>query len=226
MGSVRSCKRDPPGSETVDHRRLGIHQEDLHEADAKPLRDSVQRLDEFCPTEVLSNDHVVAAAQVFLGHGDRQRAGQELRLLVLLPPAERHANRVDLEVQCQRVVFGVAGSDGRLPDSRRAVHQDQLRDGSSLGSCPTPSLQFGLMLNSLLSAESALEVAARDFDPSACGGAETVAFLEKLGAIRRLTDGMIAKAAKRLEDTAEHTRHTDRSAAELCARLTGVSAGE
>jgi hypothetical protein len=82
------------------------------------------------------------------------------------------------------------------------------------------------MLNSLLSVESALEVAARDFDPSACGGAETVAFLEKLGAIRRLTDGMIAKAAKRLEDTAEHTRHTDRSAAELCARVTGVSAGE
>ena len=82
------------------------------------------------------------------------------------------------------------------------------------------------MLNSLLSAESALEVAARDFDPSACSGAETVAFLEKLGAIRRLTDGMVAKAAKRIEDTAEHTRHTDRSAAELCARLTGVSSGE
>lgn len=81
-------------------------------------------------------------------------------------------------------------------------------------------------MNSLLSAESALEVAARDFDPSACGGAETVAFLEKLGAIRRLTDGMIAKGAKRLEDTAEHTRHTDRSAAELCARVTGVSSGE
>jgi hypothetical protein len=82
------------------------------------------------------------------------------------------------------------------------------------------------MLNSLLSAESALEVAARDFDPAACSGAETVAFLEKLGAIRRLTDGMVAKAAKRIEDTAEHTRHTDRSAAELCARVTGVSSGE
>src|SRR6478609_7536479 len=82
------------------------------------------------------------------------------------------------------------------------------------------------MLDHLLSAEETLEVAARDFDPSACGGDETVAFLEKLGAIRRLTDGMIAKAAKRLDDTAEHTRHTDRSAAELCARVTGVSTGE
>jgi hypothetical protein len=37
---------------------------------------------------------------------------------------------------------------------------------------------------------------------------------------------MVAKAAKRVEDTAEHTRGTDRNAAELCARVTGVSAGE
>jgi hypothetical protein len=50
--------------------------------------------------------------------------------------------------------------------------------------------------------------------------------LEKLGAIRRLADGMLAKAAKRVEDTAEHTRGTDRTAAELCARVTGVSPGE
>ena len=37
---------------------------------------------------------------------------------------------------------------------------------------------------------------------------------------------MVAKVAKRVEDTAEHTRHRDRSAAELCARVTGVSSGE
>jgi hypothetical protein len=82
------------------------------------------------------------------------------------------------------------------------------------------------MLNSLLSAESALEVAARDFDPGAWSGAEALAVVEAAGVVRRLVDGILAKAAKRLEDTAEHTRHSDRSAAELCARVTGVSSGE
>ncbi len=82
------------------------------------------------------------------------------------------------------------------------------------------------MLNSLLSAQSALEIAARDADPAAWTGAEALALLEAAGVVRRLVDGVIAKAAKRVEDTAEHTRHRDRSAAELCARVTGVSSGE
>jgi hypothetical protein len=82
------------------------------------------------------------------------------------------------------------------------------------------------MLTSLLSARSALEVAARDFDLAATSGADAVAALEELGVQRRLIDGMMAKAAKRVEDTAEHTRRRDRSGAELCARVTGVSSGE
>ena len=82
------------------------------------------------------------------------------------------------------------------------------------------------MLKKLLSARSALEVAARDFDLTTASGADAVSVLEELGAQRRLIDGMMAKAAKRVEDTAEHTRRLDRSAAELCARLTGVSSGE
>jgi Domain of unknown function (DUF222) len=82
------------------------------------------------------------------------------------------------------------------------------------------------MLTSLRSARSALEVAARDFDLATTSGADAVTVLEELGAQRRLIDGMTAKAAKRVEDTAEHTRRLDRSAAELCARVTGVSSGE
>jgi hypothetical protein len=82
------------------------------------------------------------------------------------------------------------------------------------------------MLDHLLSAEKALEVAARDFDPSTCSGSDAVKIMERLGAQRRLIDGMLAKVAKRIEDTAEHTRHRDRSAAELCTRVTGVSTGE
>ena len=95
-------------------------------------------------------------------------------------------------------------------------------------SCPTLSVEFGVMLNTLRSARSALEVAARDFDPSACSGAGS----DRSGRGDRarsggLIDGMLAKAAKRVEDTAAYTYEgIDRNAAELCARVTGVSSGE
>ena len=45
--------------------------------------------------------------------------------------------------------------------------------------------------------------------------------MEELGSIRRLVDGMLAKAAKRVEDTAAYTYKGDRNAAELCDRLVG-----
>ncbi|MGZ6969623.1 MAG: HNH endonuclease signature motif containing protein [Acidimicrobiia bacterium] len=83
-----------------------------------------------------------------------------------------------------------------------------------------------MMLDSLRSVRSALEVAARDFDPRACSGAEAIAFVQELGAIRRLTDGMVGKAAKRVEDTAAYTYKNDRNAAELCERVAGVAPGE
>ena len=83
-----------------------------------------------------------------------------------------------------------------------------------------------MILGRVRSARSALELAARDFDLSSWSGSDAVVLLEELGAQRRLIDGMLAKAAKRVEDTAEHTRRLDRSAAELCARVTGVSSGE
>ncbi len=81
------------------------------------------------------------------------------------------------------------------------------------------------MLDHLLSAEKALEVAARDFDPSSCSGQEAIDVVEAIGSIRRLADGMLAKAAKR-EDTAAYTYKGDRNAAEACERLVGVSTGE
>ena len=46
------------------------------------------------------------------------------------------------------------------------------------------------------------------------------------GIQRRLIDGMLAKAAKRVDDTAAHTYGSDRSAAGLCERVVGMSSGE
>ncbi len=57
-------------------------------------------------------------------------------------------------------------------------------------------------------------------------GTDAIALLTELGVVRRLVDGLVGRVTKRVEDTAAHTYGTDRSAAELCARVVGVSSGE
>jgi Domain of unknown function (DUF222) len=81
-------------------------------------------------------------------------------------------------------------------------------------------------MDDLRTAELALETAARGFDPSACSGQDAIDAVERIGRIRRLADGLLGKAAKRVEDTAAYTYGSDRSAAELCERLVGVASGE
>ncbi len=83
-----------------------------------------------------------------------------------------------------------------------------------------------MIKDDLRTSRTALESAARGFDPSACSGQEAIDLVEELGRIRRLADGMLGKAAKRVEDTAAYTYGNDRNAAELCSRVTGVSTGE
>jgi hypothetical protein len=63
-------------------------------------------------------------------------------------------------------------------------------------------------------------------DADACSGQEALDLVEALGFVRRVADGMVARAAKRVEDTAAHTYHGDRNAAEAVGRLVGVSKGE
>ncbi len=84
---------------------------------------------------------------------------------------------------------------------------------------------FSMFTEELTAARSALEAAADGFDAS-CSGRDAVRFLEELGLISRLTDGMTAKVAKRIADTNAHVAHGDRSAAEFCARVVGVGTGE
>ncbi len=56
------------------------------------------------------------------------------------------------------------------------------------------------MFTSFATAHDALEGVARDFDTSLLTGDDARQVLDELGTIRRLTDGMLAKAAKRLSD--------------------------
>src|SRR6266550_6117459 len=71
-----------------------------------------------------------------------------------------------------------------------------------------------------------LEKLASDFDPGSLTGEQAVWLVEQLGAIRRLIDGMLAKAAKRVDDTHAHKSSGDRDAAGLCARAVGVGVRE
>ncbi len=48
------------------------------------------------------------------------------------------------------------------------------------------------------------------FDPTACSGQEAIDLVEEIGVQRRLLDGMLGKAAKRVEDTAAYTYPKDR----------------
>jgi hypothetical protein len=82
------------------------------------------------------------------------------------------------------------------------------------------------MFDQVVTARKSLEQAARSFDAGTLSGPDAVSTLEALGVVRRLVDGLIAKTAKRVDDTAAHTRRGDRSAAELCARLVGIGPGE
>jgi hypothetical protein len=81
-------------------------------------------------------------------------------------------------------------------------------------------------MDDLRTAESALGTAAAGFDASVCTGREAIDLVETLGRQRRLIDGMIAKAAKRVEDTAAYTYDGHRNTGELCEKLVGVSSGE
>jgi hypothetical protein len=83
-----------------------------------------------------------------------------------------------------------------------------------------------MITDDLVAARSALEGAARDFDPSACSGDEAVRVVEVVGTILKLADGILGKAAKRVEDTAAHVHERDRNATELGQLLTGRSTGE
>ncbi len=77
------------------------------------------------------------------------------------------------------------------------------------------------MLEALGTVRQMLELVAVEFDGADVAGADAVAAVEALGVIRRLTDGILGRATKRISDTDAHLLHGDRDAASLCARLVG-----
>jgi hypothetical protein len=82
------------------------------------------------------------------------------------------------------------------------------------------------MFDLLTSTKTALRGLAREFEPSTLTGEQAVRAVEDLGVIHRVTEGLLAKAAKRVADTSAHERNGDRDAAQFYARAVGVEASE
>ncbi len=78
------------------------------------------------------------------------------------------------------------------------------------------------MFDELHSVRTTLAELASDFEPQTLSGDQAVRVVRELGVIRRLTDGMLAKAGKRVDDTMAHAKQGTRDAAQLLARELGV----
>jgi hypothetical protein len=70
------------------------------------------------------------------------------------------------------------------------------------------------------------ETAARTFDPGSLDGAGAASAVHELGRIKRLVEGMLARAANRVHETAAHIGSGERDAAHFVALAVGVRADE
>jgi hypothetical protein len=82
------------------------------------------------------------------------------------------------------------------------------------------------MFDTLTSTRSALECLASGFEPATLTGEQAVRVVAELGLIRRLTDGMLGRAARRVEETSAHAATGARDAAHLYARAVGADPTE
>ena len=82
------------------------------------------------------------------------------------------------------------------------------------------------MFPTLGSVHETLGDLARDFDPGRLSGPDAARMVVELGAIRRLADGMLAKAARRVDTTAAFLKTGDADAAKFVARVVGIETGE
>jgi hypothetical protein len=82
------------------------------------------------------------------------------------------------------------------------------------------------MFDALTTTRTALERLASDFEPGTLTGEQAVRVVAELGVIRRLVDGMLGRAAKRMEETSAHAATGARDAAHLYARAVGSDTTE
>jgi hypothetical protein len=82
------------------------------------------------------------------------------------------------------------------------------------------------MFDALMTTRMTLASLAGEFEPDALSGEEAVRVVTVLGVIYRLTEGLLAKAARRVAETSAYVPSGDCDAAQFYARAVGVGAGE
>ncbi len=94
--------------------------------------------------------------------------------------------------------------------------------------CHTSSVLYEQMFDTLTATRTDIEKVAREFEPRLLAGEDAVRLVRELGAIRCLVDGILGKAAHRVEDTSAHRRNgeNDRDAAHLVGRALGTDSSE
>jgi hypothetical protein len=82
------------------------------------------------------------------------------------------------------------------------------------------------MFDTLTTTRKALECLAFEFEPRTLTGEQAVRAVTELGVIRRLVDGMLGGAAKRVDETSAYSASGARDAAHLYAHEVGLDASE
>ena len=82
------------------------------------------------------------------------------------------------------------------------------------------------MFDTLTTTRAALERLASGFEPATLTGEQAVRAVAELGVIRRLTDGLLGRAAKRVDDTSAHAATGARDATHFLAKAIGSDTSE
>ena len=82
------------------------------------------------------------------------------------------------------------------------------------------------MFEHLTMMRTAAETVAREFDPDLITGRDALRIVEEAGAVLRLVQGVLARAARRVAQTDAHVGAGDKDAAQCVARTVGVTVGE
>lgn len=82
------------------------------------------------------------------------------------------------------------------------------------------------MFASMTATRIAVDTLASEFDAALLSGEDAVRSVDELGAIRRVVDGLFAKAAKRVADTRAHAKRGSGSAAGFVGDRSGGTASE
>src|SRR4051812_1881939 len=78
------------------------------------------------------------------------------------------------------------------------------------------------MFDSLMTVRTELEAIASAFDAACLGADDSAEFVRQLGVVQRLLDGVLAKAAARVERTRGFEASGSRDAAHFVSRAVGI----